>query len=70
MMKDEYEDLAEEISEKVAEEFFGRENDLPERAALIDEDISEILREAGRKATKKVLERTRDKIVEKKSPKD
>ena len=70
MMKDEYEDLTEEIGEKVAEEFFRRENDLPQRAALIDEDISEILREAGRKATKKVLEMTRDKIVEKKSPKD
>lgn len=69
-MKDKYENLTDEISEKVAREFFGGENNLPERAALIDGDISEILREAGRKATKKVLEMTRDKIVEKKSPKD
>ena len=70
MAKDIYEDLTDEISEKLAEEFFGKEKDLPERATMIDEDISEILQEAGRKATKKVLEKTRDKIVEKKSPKD
>ncbi len=66
MEKHKYDELTDRISEKLAEEFFEKEMDLPERAATIDEDISEILQEAGRKATKKVLEKTRDKIVGKK----
>jgi hypothetical protein len=70
MKMDEYNDLTETVSDMLSEKIFETEKQLASRALAVDEDISDILREVGRKTTKKVLEKTRDEIVEKKSPKD
>jgi len=70
MKKDEYNDLTEIISDMLSEKFFETEKDLSKRARMVDQDISEILQDVGCKTTKKVLEKARDEIVEKKSLKD
>lgn len=70
MKKDEYKDLTEIISDMLSEKFFETEKELAKRARMVDQDISEILQVVGSKTTKKVLEKARDQIVEKKSPKD
>ena len=62
--------MAEIISDMLSEKIFETEKQLASRALTVDLDISDILRDVGRKTTKKVLEKNRDKIVEKKSPKD
>lgn len=67
---DGYDDLIDEMSKQLAEAFFNKETELAERARTVDKDIADILRTIGQRATKKVLEKTRDEIVEKKSPKD
>lgn len=69
MKKDKYEDLSEKISDKIAEEFLKKEKDLAGRAPTVDENIDGILQKVGRKTTRKVLKKTCDDIVEKKSRK-
>ena len=66
MKKNDYKDLTEIISDMLSETFFENEKDLAKRARTVDQDISEILQTVGRKTTKKVLEKARDEIVEKK----
>ncbi len=70
MKMDEYNDLTETVSDMLSEKIFETEKQLASRALTVVQDISDILRDVGRKTTKKVLEKTRDEIVEKKSPKD
>jgi len=70
MEKDCYKEIIEEVSKKLAEKFIGEEEDLAKRATLVDGDIADIVKDIGRKTTKKVLENTRDKIVAKKNKKD
>lgn len=68
MKIDEYDILINEMSEQLAEAFFNKEHNLAKRAQTLDKDIGDILQTLGQRATKNVLERTRDEIVgEKKS---
>jgi hypothetical protein len=69
MEKDCYQEIINEVSKKLAEKFISEEKDLARRATLIDKDIAGIVQEIGLQTTKKVIEDTRDKIVEKKTPK-
>ncbi len=70
MKNDKYDDLLEEISEQLANKILKEEDNLAKRARTLDKDILDKLQTVGKKATKKVLEKTRDELVEKKSPKD
>ena len=70
MKKDDYEDLIEEMSEQLAQKILETEDGLEKRALEIDGDIARKLQSVGQKASKKVLEKVRDDLVEKKSPKD
>ena len=67
MKKDVYEEIIEAVSKKLAEKVLSEEEDLPARATLIDKDIGEIVQDIGLQTTKKVLESTRDEVVEKKT---
>ena len=60
-----YEEIIRAISQQVAEEFFNRENDLPKRAVLLDQDIAKIVKQIGLEKTKIVLEKIRDELVSK-----
>jgi hypothetical protein len=70
MKKDAYEDLVNEISKKLSEKILQEEGDLTGRIKTIDADIAEIVREVGLRTSKHVIEKTRDKKVAKKKPKD
>ena len=70
MEKDCYQEIINEVSKKLAEKFISEEKDLARRATLIDNDIADIVQDIGLQTTKQVIEDTRDKIVEKKTPKD
>lgn len=70
MKKDDYEDLIEEMSEQLAQKILETEDGLENRALQIDGDIARKLQSVGQKTSKKVLEKVRDNLVEKKSPKD
>ena len=65
-----YQEIIDEVSKNLAQKIISEEKDLARRATLIDKDISDIVQEIGLQTTKKVIEDTRDKIVEKKTPKD
>jgi hypothetical protein len=69
MKKNIYQEIINEVSEKISNKIIGEEKNLTQRAILIDKDISEIVQEIGLKTTKKVLENTRDEIVKKKEKK-
>lgn len=64
-----YQEIIDEVSKKLAQKIISEEKDLARRATLIDKDIAGIVEDIGLKTTKKVIEDTRDKIVEKKTPK-
>ena len=64
-----YQEIIDEVSKKLAQKIISEEKDLARRATLIDKDIAGIVQEIGLQTTKKVIEDTRDKIVEKKTPK-
>ncbi|CCK80230.1 hypothetical protein [Desulfobacula toluolica] len=66
MEKNCYKKIIEEVSNKLAQEFISKENNLEKRATLIDRDIADIVQEIGLKTCKQVLEKTRDEIVKKK----
>ena len=68
MAKKDYEKIIQTMSEELSERIVSEEQDLEKRARLIDPDIAEIVREVGLQTTKKVLEKTRDKLVLKKTP--
>lgn len=70
MEKDCYQEIISEVSKKLAKKFISEETNLAQRATLLDGDIAEIVQDIGLKTTKKVLENTRDKIIEKKTKKD
>ena len=64
-----YQEIIDEVSKKLAQKIISEEKDLARRATLIDKDIAGIVQDIGLQTTKKVIENTRDKIVEKKTPK-
>jgi hypothetical protein len=65
-----YKEIIEEVSKKLADKVMGNEQELIKRAPMIDADILDIVQEIGRQTCKRVLEETRDQIVEKKSKKN
>ena len=65
-----YQEIIDEVSRKLSRKIISEEKDLARRATLIDKDIADIVQDIGLQTTKKVIEDTRDKIVEKKTPKD
>ena len=65
-----YKEIIEEVSKKLADKVMGNEQELIKRAPMIDADIRDIVQEIGRQTCKRVLEETRDQIVEKKSKKN
>jgi len=69
MEKDCYQEIIDEVSKKLADKITSEEKDLAPRATLIDRDIADIVQEVGLKTCKRVLEKTRDQIVEKKTKK-
>ena len=70
MDKKDYEKIIQAMSEELSERIVSEEQDLEKRARLIDQDVAEIVREVGLQTTKKVLEKTRDRLVLKKKSKD
>ena len=70
MEKSCYQEIISEVSKKLAKKISSEETNLAQRATLIDGDIAEIVQDIGLETTKKVLENTRDKIIEKKTKKD
>jgi hypothetical protein len=64
-----YQEIIDEVSRKLSRQIISEEKDLARRATLIDKDIADIVQDIGLQTTKKVIENTRDKIVEKKTPK-
>jgi hypothetical protein len=70
MEKSCYQELIDEISKKLADKIFSEEKNLVRRATSIDGDIANIIQEIGLKTCKRVLEKSRDQLAEKKSKKD
>lgn len=68
MDKRQYEQIIKAVSEELSEKIMCEEKDLAKRAPLVDQDVAEIVREIGLETTKRVLEKTRDKLVLKKTP--
>jgi hypothetical protein len=64
-----YQEIIDDVSRKLSRKIISEEKDLARRATLIDKDIADIVQDIGLQTTKKVIENTRDKIVEKKTPK-
>ena len=64
-----YQEIIDEVSKKLSQNIISEEKYLARRATLIDKDIADIVQDIGLQTTKKVIENTRDKIVEKKTPK-
>jgi len=64
-----YQEIIDEVSRKLSRKIISEEKDLARRATLIDKDIADIVQDIGLQTTNKVIENTRDKIVEKKTPK-
>ena len=69
MEKNCYQEIIDEVSKKLAQKIISDEKNLARRATLIDKDIAGIVQDIGLQTTKKVIADTRDKIVEKKTPK-
>ena len=70
MDKNCYQEIIDEVSNKIADKILSEEKNLAQRATLIDRDVADIVQDIGLKTCKKVLEQTRDEIVKKKSKKD
>ncbi len=70
MEKDCYKEIIEEVSKKLAEKVCSEEDELAARATMIDQDVQSLVQEIGRKATKDILESTRDEVIAKKNPKE
>jgi len=69
MEKDCYKEIIDEVSKKLTDKITSEEKDLAHRATLIDRDIADIVQDVGLKTCKQVLEKTRDRIVKKKTKK-
>ena len=67
MEKDCYQEIIEEVSKKLADKFWFEEKGLAARATMIYQDVQDLVQEIGLKATKNILEVTRDEIVAKKT---
>ncbi len=63
-------DIIKEVSKKLADKVMGTEQELIKRAPMIDGNILDVVQEIGRQTYKRVLEQTKDQIVEKKRKKD
>ena len=70
MEKECYKEIIEEVSKKLAEKVCSEEKGLAAKATMIDQDVQGLVQEIGLKATKNILEVTRDEIIAKKKPKD
>lgn len=70
MEKSCYQEIIDEISKKLADKIFLEEKNLVRRATSIDGDIADIVQDIGLKTCKRVLEKSRDQLAEKKSKKD
>lgn len=70
MKKEAYKALVEEMSKQLADKILLEEGDVSKRAKTIDGDIAVIVGDIGLQATKQVLQKTCDKKVAKKKPKD
>lgn len=70
MEKECYSVIIEEVSKKLADKVCSEEEELAARATMIDKDVQSLVQEIGLKATKNILESTRDEVVSKKNPKD
>lgn len=68
MNKKRYEQIIKAVSEELSEKIMCEEQDLAKRAPLIDQDVAEIVRDIGLETTKRVFEKTRDKLIVKKTP--
>lgn len=68
MDKKRYEQIIKAVSEELSEKIMCEEQDLAKRAPLIDQDVAEIVRDIGLETTKRVFEKTRDKLIVKKTP--
>ena len=68
MNKKRYAQIIKAVSEELSEKIMCEEQDLAKRAPLVDQDVAEIVREIGLETTKRVFEKTRDKLVVKKTP--
>ena len=69
MEKDCYKEIIEEVSKKLSKKFISEENNLAQRATLIDQDIAGIVQDIGLKTTENVLKNTRDEVIAKKNKK-
>jgi hypothetical protein len=65
--KDCYQEIIEEVSKKLSKKIISEEENLVQRATLIDQDIAGIVQEIGLKTTENILKNTRDKIIIKKT---
>jgi len=70
MEKSCYQEIIDEVSKKLADKIFLEEKNLVRRATSIDGDIANIVQDIGLKTCKRVLEKSRDQLAEKKSKKD
>jgi hypothetical protein len=70
MEKSCYQEIIDEISKKLADKISLEEKNLVRRATSIDGDIADIVQDIGLKTCKRVLEKSRDQLAEKKSKKD
>ncbi len=66
MKKEDYQDVIDEISCKLANKILRTENDLANRALNLDRDIADQLQSIGQQTTRMVLEKVRDELVENK----
>ena len=66
MEKNCYQEIIEEVSKKLAKKILSKETEIAKRATLIDGDIADIVQNIGLETCKRVLETTRDQIVQKK----
>jgi hypothetical protein len=70
MEKSCYKDIIAEVSKQLSDKIMNSEKNLINRAPMIDGDIRDIVQEIGLQTCQNVLEKTRDRIVEKKNRKD
>jgi len=70
MEKNCYKEIIEEVSKQLSDKIFSEEKNLVKRATSIDRDIADIVQDIGLQTCKKVLEKSRDQISQKKRKKD
>lgn len=68
-MNKKYQGLVRRVSSQIADEFSAGENNLENRALLVDADIAEITRQIGLETTERVIGNTVGKCSDKKNRK-